>query len=594
MKKLLAALLALSMFALPTLAEAPVTESASAEAPTWDVGDVVTFGRYEQDDDAANGPEPIEWIVLDAVGETRLLLARYGLCPLAYEPEHASATWEPCAARVWLNSRFVIDAFTKAEQAKIVETVLRNADNPAFGTDGGSETTDKVFLLSIDEVERYLPVQEDRVAEATPYAEAQGVFVSSNTGCCWWRLRSPGKSQAFAAIVNSSGFIGGVYPDVEVAYMGEPIDAGDDSVRPAIWVIPPEPDELPDVPIVPAVTIEPERTVELAEPEETARPEETAEPMETAGPGETAEPEVTAEPEETVEPAVTAEPAATDAPTEAPAEAGEPEPEATSEPQPLSEEAVKLNELRQAAQGEGGAPIEDAQCLGDVIVAIYDAGGGENPEVLTASSGDAHKFPVKFLAESLDAARWAALIYPTYETIGHYSQGGAANRTTTWLCLIDLSTGQSYPLQAATEDPPTALYNSDGTGASGDYKPETALASLAKRIAAANQPAPSPGEAPAEPTVEDVLAALGSDACRATYEALAAGEIIRDGSRGETARGLQQTLIDLGQDITADGSVGPRTLAALNAVQAAFGLEQTDFVDAAVYEQLLIQLFAAR
>ena len=39
-----------------------------------------------------------------------------------------------------------------------------------------------------------------------------------------------------------------------------------------------------------------------------------------------------------------------------------------------------------------------------------------------------------------------------------------------------------------------------------------------------------------------------------------------------------------------DGSVGPRTIAALNAVQAAFGLEQTESLDAAQYAELLPRL----
>ena len=46
------------------------------------VGNIVAFGRYEQDNDLTNGPEPIEWIVLDVVdGEKTkaLLLSKYGL-----------------------------------------------------------------------------------------------------------------------------------------------------------------------------------------------------------------------------------------------------------------------------------------------------------------------------------------------------------------------------------------------------------------------------------------------------------------------------------------------------------------------------------
>ena len=44
----------------------------------WSVGGIACFGHYEQDNDADDGAEPIEWIVLAAEGDARLLLSRYG------------------------------------------------------------------------------------------------------------------------------------------------------------------------------------------------------------------------------------------------------------------------------------------------------------------------------------------------------------------------------------------------------------------------------------------------------------------------------------------------------------------------------------
>jgi lysozyme family protein len=55
---------------------------------------------------------------------------------------------------------------------------------------------------------------------------------------------------------------------------------------------------------------------------------------------------------------------------------------------------------------------------------------------------------------------------------------------------------------------------------------------------------------------------------------------VGDGSRGDAARGLQQLLVAFGQDIRADGIVGPKTIAALKAVQAQYELPQTDKLDA--------------
>jgi len=80
--------------------------------------------------------------------------------------------------------------------------------------------------------------------------------------------------------------------------------------------------------------------------------------------------------------------------------------------------------------------------------------------------------------------------------------------------------------------------------------------------------------------VESALAALGVTDYRALYETLSRGEAVGDGSRGDAARGLQQLLAAFGQNVKVDGIVGPKTLAALNAVQAQYELPQTNKLDA--------------
>lgn len=108
--------------------------------------------------------------------------------------------------------------------------------------------------------------------------------------------------------------------------------------------------------------------------------------------------------------------------------------------------------------------------------------------------------------------------------------------------------------------------------------------------------APTPTEAPSsaeDDLTEAVLEALGEDVYRETYEALLGGETIEKGAKGDTAKGLQQTLIAFGQKITADGDAGSKTMSALNEVQGAFGLDQTEYVDADVYAQLLPRLLVS-
>ena len=92
--------------------------------------------------------------------------------------------------------------------------------------------------------------------------------------------------------------------------------------------------------------------------------------------------------------------------------------------------------------------------------------------------------------------------------------------------------------------------------------------------------------------VEVALAAMGVDAYRALYDALSRGETICEGSTGDAAKGLQQLLAAFGQDVRADGIVGPKTVAALNAVQDQYGLPRADSLDAAGLAALLPLLLA--
>jgi len=98
----------------------------------------------------------------------------------------------------------------------------------------------------------------------------------------------------------------------------------------------------------------------------------------------------------------------------------------------------------------------------------------------------------------------------------------------------------------------------------------------------------------AELLTEAVLEALDNALYSDTYKALLEGDPIRSGSYGDAARGVQQTLADLGCRLSVDGGVGSQTISALKSAQETFGLEQTDTLDADGYAQLLLRLLAAK
>ena len=87
-----------------------------------------------------------------------------------------------------------------------------------------------------------------------------------------------------------------------------------------------------------------------------------------------------------------------------------------------------------------------------------------------------------------------------------------------------------------------------------------------------------------------VLSKLDKNTYVTAYEAFLDGEVMQAGAKGDMAKALQRVLKDLGQDISVDGKAGNGTFKALNKVQKRFGMEETDYVDAQVFSELLCAL----
>ena len=197
------------------------------------VGDTYTFGAYEQDNSTSNGKEAIEWTVLDKDGMSLLLISKQALDCQQYNTSYTDVTWESCSLRKWMNGTFLNKAFNAEEQAQIQNTTVSADKNPEYNTNPGNATTDKVFLLSINEVEKYFNSDEARKCAPTAYAKAQGAYTSdsyktaSGAATCWWWLRSPGLHQNYAANVNTDG---------SVRYRGNYVSYDNYAVRPALWI----------------------------------------------------------------------------------------------------------------------------------------------------------------------------------------------------------------------------------------------------------------------------------------------------------------------------------------------------------------------
>ena len=193
-----------------------------AGVTTWDC---VYFGNYWQNDTNGDGradrrdeKEKIKWRVLSIDSDDAFLLADRSLDCHRYNTSYTDVTWETCTLRSWLNGygasgnsygidyrsdNFINNAFSSAERNAIKKTTVINDDNPYYDTNGGNNTSDKIYLLSIAEAsntdygfhEEYKADSKARESKNTAYAEAQGAYTNKNNkyaGNGWWWLRSSG------------------------------------------------------------------------------------------------------------------------------------------------------------------------------------------------------------------------------------------------------------------------------------------------------------------------------------------------------------------------------------------------------------------
>lgn len=186
-------------------------------------GSVITFGTYEQDNNTQNGKEPVEWIILDKNSSSALLISKDILDYHLYYYGFDCVTWSKSDMQFWLNHSFLNDAFSTDEQKAIQRTTL-HADKPQDTDEIGKDTNDMVFLLSVDEVQKYFKSESSRIAKASAYAVSLGAFVSHD-GYTNWGTRTPLNCNFIAEILSNGKFSN-----------NGSFFLGNFEVRPALWI----------------------------------------------------------------------------------------------------------------------------------------------------------------------------------------------------------------------------------------------------------------------------------------------------------------------------------------------------------------------
>lgn len=192
------------------------------------------------------------WRVLDAEGGQAFIVTEN--LPEVRRFDESTNEWASSEIRQYLNGDF-LKGFSPEEQELIYEVSL-----PDVGT------TDKVFLLSVDEVQSYFYGPEDCRAEftGTDRHTEMGIDIER-----WWWLRTPGENDVGVAVACSDGILYPQENDVFFVYYG---------MRPAM--------------VVQLSALQESSASDTSEPSTPQAPDEPQEPTEPPAPPAPSEPQI--------------------------------------------------------------------------------------------------------------------------------------------------------------------------------------------------------------------------------------------------------------------------------------------------------------
>ena len=198
------------------------------------IGSSITFGGYQ-------------WRVLDIKENKALILTEDIIEQQGYNNFAGNVTWAECSLRKYLNSGFY-DRFSATERDRIIPVWNKNPDNPWYGSSGGEDTYDYIFLLSIEEaVCQYFGDSSMHLINRKPRQlywfqnkdENNSKRIAQLHGhIWWWWLRSPGRDNRRAVYIHGDGNIG-IQGNGTYHYNSKNVHpAGDNTggVRPALWL----------------------------------------------------------------------------------------------------------------------------------------------------------------------------------------------------------------------------------------------------------------------------------------------------------------------------------------------------------------------
>lgn len=196
------------------------------------IGSSVSFGGYN-------------WRVLDIQNNAALIITEEIIEQRPYHDAYKDITWADCTLRKYLNGEFY-DKFNEADRSRIIPVINKNLDNQWYGSKGGADTRDSVFLLSLEEVCTYFG--DSRSKLHNPGKNQKYWFerkdennskrlarLQGKEWAWWWWLRSPGRVNVKAVyIFGTDGNIGIQGNNILKGNLSDGKCTG--GVRPALWL----------------------------------------------------------------------------------------------------------------------------------------------------------------------------------------------------------------------------------------------------------------------------------------------------------------------------------------------------------------------
>lgn len=184
------------------------------------------------------------WRVLDIQDNVALLITEDIIEQRAYHDAYKDITWADCSLRKYLNGEFY-DKFSEADKSRIMPVINKNLDNQWYGSKGGVDTKDSIFLLSIEEVCKYFGDSRSKLynrgknqrywfERKDENNNKRIARFEGETWGSWWWLRSPGRVSVKAVYIHGDGNIGIQGNNILKGNISDGKCTG--GVRPALWL----------------------------------------------------------------------------------------------------------------------------------------------------------------------------------------------------------------------------------------------------------------------------------------------------------------------------------------------------------------------